>query len=438
MDALGEIGSDIGSDFQKRNTNVGQIKADVQSGKKSLASGLFESVGQAAGMVGDAALDVVKPAIKPEVKEGIKSGLSTIMQTPAAQGLAKAWGDFETAHPELAGNIKATGNIASLLPILRAPGEVLGLAGRGIDTVGTVAADTAKASVAPLKTGAQAVKTGVQATKNAVKSAPKVEDTISAIDPDLSGKKAVAAYKQIATGGREGQEAGVISKQGVTPANHTIESGIRLHGAGITFGKDPLENLGKIRTAFTDTESKIDKALTADPEITYNANKPGLATTLEKLRTAAPRETLAIKDSKKAFGDVVSYARQLLSKVPDDVKGIRQMRQLFDNGARKEYPSAFSDGMIDTKSPAGQAIKQVRDTINAHLYQTAPEGSEVQRLTKLETDLYRAQDAIAPKAAKLHGKGIVGKFFANHPGAGKVIRTAAHGAGLGAGIHLVP
>ena len=65
--------------------------------------------------------------------------------------------------------------------------------------------------------------------------------------------------------------------------------------------------------------------------------------------------------------------------------------------------------------------------MNAHLYDTAPNGSEIQKLIGREADLFRATEAIAPKAAQLQGTSKVGRFI-NKPlikEVGKAIIPAA-------------
>ncbi len=135
-----KVATGIQQDFQERNKNVAQSKADVNSGKQSLASGLYQSVGQAAGLAGDALYAEPLKAILPQpVKDVAKTGLADVLQTPQAQQLIQAWKGFEQAHPELASNIKATGNIASILPV----GAVEGVGAKGVSLAAKLGEKTA-------------------------------------------------------------------------------------------------------------------------------------------------------------------------------------------------------------------------------------------------------------------------------------------------------
>lgn len=251
-----------------------------------------------------------------------------------------------------------------------------------------------------------------------------IDTSIEAVNPDLTGKKLVSAYKQGVTGTREITPSSIFREQGIGPDEQTMNLGKRLHD--LNLGKDPVENLNTLKTALSTTETKIETALKGDPEVNYNANKPELIGNLEKARTNIPREFNAIKDSKTVFDNVIDFAKETVTNSEDSITGIRDARTTFDAQAKAEYPSAFKEGKIDTSTPAGRAIKLARDMINEHLYNTAPNGSEIQKLIGREADIYRATDNIAPKAAKGEGKNTPAKFIKNHP----QITKFAKGAGL--------
>lgn len=256
------------------------------------------------------------------------------------------------------------------------------------------------------------------------KAAGLLSDSVEAVNPDLTGKKLTNAYKQAVTGNREITPSSIFGEQGLSPDQQTANLGKRLNDLGL--GKDPVKNLDTLGSALKDTEAKIDTALKGDPELNYNANKPELAQKLDTLKTKLPREFSAIKDSTTAFNDVVDFAKETLAKTEDTITGLRDARSAFDAQARIEYPNAFKEGGIDIKTPAGRAIKLVRDTMNEHLYNTAPNGSEIQQLIGREADIFRATDNIAPKAAAGDGATGVAKFVKEHPW----ITSFAKGTGL--------
>lgn len=283
---------------------------------------------------------------------------------------------------------------------------------------------------------------GVAARMTEKVVADRTASTIEAVNPSLTGKKLTAAYKDVATGQREPVPASIFKEQGLAPDQKAVNLGTRMSSdieltdgqtiKPIQLGKDPVVNLKQLNTSLNDTEKAIDAAFTADPEVVYNADKPTLYTALDNAKIA--REDLAIKDSKSMFKNVMDFAKKTIADAKDDLRGVRDGRTAFDTQAKTEYPNAFKpDGTIDTKTPAGRAIKAARDIINEHLYNTAPNGSDIQKLIGREADIYRATESIAPKAAEFHGKGSIGKIMAKHPTATKVAgygTAAAIGGGL--------
>lgn len=269
--------------------------------------------------------------------------------------------------------------------------------------------------------------------KNVVKSSPDtLKSSIDAVNPDLTGKKLISGYKQVVTGNREITPSSIFREQGLTPDQQTTNLGTRLQN--LNLGKDPIKNLETLGNALTNTETKLTAALKGDSEVNYNANKPELLSNLDNAKVQMPREFSGIRDSKTTFNNVIDFAKQQINKAEDSITGLRDARSSFDSQTQREYPSAFKEGKIDTKTPAGRAIKTAREMINEHLYNTAPNGSEIQKLIGREADIFRATDNIAPKASATHGQNITTKIkdaIKTHPyisgavglGADKILKS---------------
>lgn len=249
---------------------------------------------------------------------------------------------------------------------------------------------------------------------------------IDAVNPQLKGKAKIAAYKEIATGKRQVQPAKAFSIQSLEPTPQQKALGLRL--APQLQERDPLKNLISLGKEMQNTEEKITTALAGDPSLQFNADKPSLAAKIDEAVTQMPREYQSIRDSKSTYENVMGFAKNLVAKADDTIAGIRDARISFDRQAQKEYPSAFKEGgYIDLKTPAGRAIKTARDLFNEHLYETAPNGSEIKNLIQHEADIFRAADIIGPKASEMHGYTKLesaAKYFKGHP------IVAGAGAGL--------
>ena len=293
---------------------------------------------------------------------------------------------------------------------------------------------------------ADAAKAKIQGTPEEVaakQTAAQHQTNVDALNPDLSGKAKIDAYKQVATQGRGVTEGSVFGDQSLSPAKQTVNLAQRLgNDMPLSDGSvapaikldasDHVGNLKALGDALNQTEGQLQTALKADPEIEYTLDKPTLQTTLNDLKTNAPTEFIKDPTKSAAYNAVVDYGQKVIDDAPDTIQGGRDARIAFDNQAQKEFPSAFKDdGTIDTKTPAGAAIKATRDAINQHIYDTAPAGSDIKALIGREADIFKAVNNIAPKAAKNDGANSVTQWIKNNPKVSKVVGTALKLTGLG-------
>lgn len=272
--------------------------------------------------------------------------------------------------------------------------------------------------------------------------AQKVQSNVDAINPDLSGKAKINAYADIAKNGRGVTPASIFNEQGVEPSQQTVNVATRLSndipledGSKIPAvnldSTNHVQNLKDLGTALDTTETAISKNMeSADPR--FNLDKPGLNDKLDALTTKAPREFIKDPTKASAYQDVLEFAKEKVADTPDTIAGGRDARIAFDAQATKEFPTAFKpDGTIDTKTPAGAAIKAARDTINAQIYNSAPQGGELQKLIGREADIFKAITSVAQKADQGDGKNWFQQAVANNPRVSKTIGTALKLAGVG-------
>lgn len=401
-----EVGSDIGQRFQ---AGV-QADQDSVSGKINPIEAGVRIFGQAVGAGNDvvggavkAGLQTVNAATGGAAGNAATSGLEAIAKTPlgamainALQGGATKWQSFADKYPRAAQDLQAVPEAAQMILNFTGGGEALKVGKIGAEAAGTALKDTA-ASVG---------------TKLADRSAAKAaQTTIDAVTPELKGTKLTQAYKDVVKGNRDIEPSGLLKQQSVTTSAREAGVGQRLFDAGISLQNKPIQDIKILRGALKDTEGNIEDVLKGDPEMVYNADKPTLLKTLNTIGNKMPEEFKAIKDSGAVFKQVLNYGKTLVGKTEDSITGLRNARTAFDAQAKIEFPSAFKEGGIDLKSPAGRAVKAVRDAINDHLYATAPAGSKIKELIGREADIFRATDAIAPRAAAGEGKNIPQKVY---------------------------
>lgn len=335
----------------------------------------------------------------------------------------KAVGDFIGSNKQLQDFMQSNPNAEEVVGNLIGIGSAIGLGKLGTpDSIpatklGGVVDETLSnvvSKTSDLTTSAtEKVKSMVTKTPEETAST-RLQNTTNAINPDLSGKKLVNAYKEKVTGNREITPSSIFKEQGLNPSQQAKNLATRLDNAGVSLGKDPVKNLSTLKTALTDTEAKIEKNLDeGDPR--FDLGKDSLVSKLEEVKKTIPREFKTIKDSKSIFNNVIDFAKETIDKAEDTIRGGRKARTAFDNQAKAEYPSAYKNGEVDVSTPAGRAIKTARDIINEHIYTVAPAGGELQSLIGKEADIFRATETAAEKAAQNHGETSYQKMKTNNP-----------------------
>lgn len=240
-----------------------------------------------------------------------------------------------------------------------------------------------------------------------------LQKTIEAISEAPKGKAGIKAYEEIATKGRDVTNKGIFTSQKLGASTREVEVGTRLNESGVTFGKNNIENLKNIGVNLKKTEEDITKLLKGDPEMVFNLQKDILSSKMESLKVDNLGDFVG--DNQKIYNNVINFGKKILAKTEDTILGGRSGRIQLDNGLRAKFPSAYKSGFLDTSTPSGAAIKALRDAWNTHLYEVAPNGSEIQKLIQREADLFFANHNIAKKALEQDGVKLVGDIIENFP-----------------------
>lgn len=320
--------------------------------------------------------------------------------------------------------------ISALKPFVEVPLDVMTTAAgaKGIYNIGKSAVKNAPAVYEKGKDLVTAGKNAIQ-NRSTIKNTAK---TIEAISETPKGVKGAKAYQEIATKGRKVQTKGFFSEQKLGASEREALRGERL--ADLKLSPDNhIKNLKKIGTDLKTTETKLETALNKDPDFVYNLDKQTIMTKLEKAKSEIPEGFKSDKSMKTTFDSVMKYAQKIINKTDDTLTGGRKARSLFDAEAKAQFPNAFKNGMIDTSTPAGNAIKKARDLMNDHLYEVAPNGSEIQALIRRESDLLNANEVISKKALMGEGKKTLGALIDKHPvkaGIGGTIAAGTIGTGV--------
>lgn len=123
-----ELGTNVAGRFQKGSEAVTTALEGLSQGDLSKgASGALQTVGQVAGGIGDVANAVFEliPGVQM-AEHGLTKGLGAFSQTPTGQKIFSSLATFAEQHPQIAGDIGAAINIASVVPMFKGLGLVKG------------------------------------------------------------------------------------------------------------------------------------------------------------------------------------------------------------------------------------------------------------------------------------------------------------------------
>lgn len=303
------LGANIANDFSKR-TNAA---ADVQLSNQNPLSKALQTVGQGAGFAGDIAYEGAKAITPQPVKDAAKGALGAVAATePVQQGL-QAYNEWKTAHPEAAGNLEATFNIASLLPGFKAGGKVA-----------EVAADTAGGVVA--KTGTAVKKAGEAAyglTVNPQESTSRAMMAYDASQPTLAQR--IAGMKSVGT-------------KPITEANTAARKGL----VGTEYGL----GVSAKRVANDLWSKQIEPALA----------KSGMKVNMGEFFTNIEKE---IKSSTAELGRRNSLV-EALNSMRDDYKSVRNVGMTKLQDYKQGWAKFLPDKVYNGK-PIGAALKEVQN-----------------------------------------------------------------------------
>ena len=346
--------SEIKDSLLSRVGKIEQSLALGEQGKQGLASTAYQTAGQSAAALGDVAFATAKAITPGFIKDIAKKEISLIAQgvnkvTPdslkslISTGVSSAvqgYSNFREQNPEIARNIEATANIASVIPIGKATSVVAKGAEKGIGATANVLEKSALAGIEKNKL-AFAEKLVMPVKDKATKLAEVSRTTESGIglfkksivEPTLSEKAAISAVTKV---------------PGVSPAK--------------TF----QQNFNIIN------DQTINLAKNLKSELTKNNFLVPRQETLSKLHNAVSTledSPLIVGDAEKTAAKLIKGAEKFIGESSGDAKGILQARKNYDAWVLSQKPKAFD---VAADNAFTLANKEIRNTFNTILEEKAP------------------------------------------------------------------
>jgi len=199
----------LGGKLMSRISQAGTALTDSASGKINPFSGLLQTAGAGAGAIGDVAgagLGLLNKGAnyltggllgKAEDKatELIGKGVEKVANTDIGKSVISSGEKFSQEHPEATGNLKAAGNIAMAVPVVKGVGLAGGLVKGGLEK--TFAGATEKAIQKELASAAMRTVGGRKALENVGEDGLKIlaKKEIAPVIDSATGKYAEESLK---------------------------------------------------------------------------------------------------------------------------------------------------------------------------------------------------------------------------------------------------
>lgn len=389
----------LSTDLNKRVEDLSGAISDTASGKINPVSGVLQTAGAIAGGLGDVVhrgLELI-PGVK-SVEGLIGKGVTAAANTGVGKSIIGAGESAAAAHPELAKDLGAVGNIAGVVGAFTGAGAakeaIGGAVGKAIgkDALGSVVADVA---------------------------------------PDLSGKGAAAAA---AKGGvKKSGLFGTIGKTATT-GDKDIAQAVVDNVPGFSKMNTFADKLNATRTAVYDMADKLKQAV-------VQSGKDRIYPFQELAKAIDGVDMPFAIKSDQVLERQFNLAREAALKIAQDkggtISSLFDARKEFDQLVEKQFPTLYDRA----NAPMRDAITGVRNAMNDFIEHHLPAGNGFKQSLQQQSRLFRAIENMAPKATKEIGSNRFSRFAGRHPKSSGLLKTgakyAAGGVGLGAVGHLL-
>lgn len=370
--------------------------SDAASGKINPLSGSLQLLGSVGGAVTDTvgkALENAPLGIGTAVKglEGlVGQGVSKLASTDTGKSVIGAGQSFAQNHPELSGDIGAIGNIVG-----------------GVTAV----------------TGAGALKSAVGKTIAKVAGKDALASVISDVTPSLKTAAQVGEAKAggLTKTGLLGRIVPTVSKDATDVAKVVNE-----HIPEFQKLKTFTDKLNVTRETISNLADDLKKkVIDSGKNVIYPFKQ--LASEISRAE-----EPISLKGTpfEKQIAPLKKAAVALAQKSGGNISGLLDARKAFDDLVVKTYPKLYT---ADHHAMRG-AVTAVRNVMNKMIDENLPKGVGFRDSLSDQSKLYRAVDALAPKAVDEIGSTRFSRLADNHPIVTKGIRAAKNVAIIGSGL----
>lgn len=390
------VGERLSNRFGNVKEGYGRQFAGEQTAPETGLQITGNLIGGAFDVLGEAATSAFRSLPNP-LENAVREKTSTIMESPSMQyGLrmmaqgAESYTSWKRSHPRAAANLEAAGNMASVIPVMKAAQVGAKGASHATPFIGEGISRTAGVAR--------------EATEKALQN-QKTRIALDVVKPKLTAKE---AEKALAKGGVESRGVGVFKTFNVKDDGSLLRIARSVEDV-VDNKKMPTENIEAIRAKIEMTAEQVGKELERNNSI-FNTKQ--FATYLNEVKQESRVVFGGDAQLENAYNSVIDQMITLINKEgrKKNVAGLWAARKEFDNIIERKFPNVFKRG-ADTDNVRANAILDIRRAVNDFVDEKLPEGSTYKNSLREMSDMYSAIDNVAYKSRNLVGKGTTEKLM---------------------------
>lgn len=418
--ALEKFGAGLMDRFRERDANVKEHMRATDAGEQNIASEFLQKSGEVAGFVGDVGFEAVKALLPDDIKKGIKDTLAGVASSETAQGLMESYDAWKTQNPELAENVEASFNIATVIPGVGAGAKAVQ---KGVKA-GTEAVEQVAKAVPGAVEGARGVAAGL--SEKLAPNLGKEAMDIAVIGPQ--GKKATVS--SLEKSGRPGGYAPddsfigkLVGADKYVPTKRDMEVAEAVQGV-VRKSNTPAKNIASINNKIAEvSETEVRPTLRQHPS-PFN-----VATYSKKLREVEMPDF--IKTDEALARTYETVRNRFIDVVKGGVKtkeGLWDSRKSIDDVIEQQFGAAGFNP--DKYSALQKAILDMRRATNDFISEGIPDSAFKAQMKRLSR-MYEAKHNIALDNYALQSKDGFEKWVANNPKKWAALKVAGWTSAIG-------
>lgn len=420
QNALQKFAGGFSDSFKNRWKGMNDALGRSVDGQQSIGSGFLQAVGEGAAFIGDVGFEAVKAAAPDWIREPAGEAVEWAAGTEPVRAGMEMYGDFKEKNPELAENLEAVGNIATVIP--------------GVGAIGKGVEKGAQAAVKGAERAGEVVQKAAAGTPNiadAAKAAlPKPNLTGEAMDVAVigpQGKKATISALE-----RSGKQGGyapdesfigrIVGADKYVPTQRDIEVAEAVSGI-VRKSNTPAKNIANINNKISEISETVVRPILKVDTAPFNTN-----TYAKRLREVEiPDFIKADETLKRTYEMVRNRFIETVRKGVKTKEGLWESRKAIDDVIEQQFGAAGFNP--DKYSALQKAILDMRRATNDFIAEGIPDDAfrkEMKRLTRM----YEAKHNIALDNYAIQNKQLWDKWIANNPKKWAAVKAAGLGGAL--------